>query len=219
MHDMIYTATTWVIPLLLSVIIHEVAHGYVAMKLGDYTAKATGRLSLNPKNHIDPIGSLLVPGFLLLVHAPFLIGWARPVPVDYRNLRHPKRDMGLVAVAGPLSNLLLAITFVILSRLLYIVVPQGQIFEWLFSNLENGVALSLILCIFNLLPILPLDGGRIVTSLLPVKYSIEYQKTEPYGMFILIGLLFIAPMMGINIIRWFINVLYPFFWGILGIFM
>lgn len=219
MHDIIYTATTWIIPLLLSVIVHEVAHGYVAMKLGDYTAKAMGRLTLNPKSHIDPIGSLLVPGFLLLAHAPFLIGWARPVPVDYRNLRHPKRDMGLVAAAGPLSNLLLAVIFVLVLRILLFIMPAGPILHWLFLNLENGIAICLVLCIFNLLPILPLDGGRIVSSLLPVKLSIEYQKTEPYGMFVLIGLLFMPSIFGINIISWFINVLYPYFMGILRFFM
>ena len=160
-----------------------------------------------------------MPGFLLLAHAPFLIGWARPVTLDYRNLRHPKRDMVLVAAAGPLSNLLLAVIFVLLLRILLFIMPAGTILHWLFLNLENGIAICLVLCIFNLLPILPLDGGRIVSSLLPVKLSIEYQKTEPYGMFVLIGLLFMPSIFGINIISWFINVLYPYFMGILRFFM
>lgn len=218
MDNMIYTLTTWVIPLLLCVILHEIAHGFVAMKLGDYTAKATGRLTLNPKEHIDPVGSLLVPGFLLVMNAPFLFGWAKPVPVDYRNLRRPKRDMGLVAAAGPAANILLAIAFVIIAKIV-LLFPDSQMKIWAFQNLQNGVALSIALAIFNLFPILPLDGGRIVTSVLPLRYSIEYQKTERYGFFILIGLLFIGPMIGLNIIGWFVNTLYPFFIGLLSLFM
>lgn len=218
MDNMIYTLTTWVMPLLLSVMLHEIAHGWVAMKLGDYTAKVTGRLTLNPKEHVDPVGSLLVPGFLLVMNAPFLFGWAKPVPVDYRNLHHPKRDMGLVAAAGPAANILLAIVFILMAHVL-VLLPEGQMKIWAFQNLQNGVALSIALAIFNLLPILPLDGGRIVSSLLPVRYSIEYQKTERYGFFILIGLLFIGPMIGINIIGWFVNTLYPLFIGLLSLFM
>lgn len=217
--NFIYTATTWVIPLLLSVIVHEVAHGLVAMRLGDYTAKAMGRLTLNPKSHVDPIGSLLVPGFLLLVQSPVLFGWAKPVPVDYRNLRNPKKDMGLVAAAGPISNLLLAVVFVLIAKLVIFAVPDGQTKLWLFQNLQNGIAICLVLAIFNLLPILPLDGGRVLASMLPVRYSIEYQKTEQYGFFILLGLLFLGPMVGIDVIGWFIHTLYPFFLNILRIFM
>ncbi|MGN1062726.1 MAG: site-2 protease family protein [Alphaproteobacteria bacterium] len=218
MDNVIYTATTWVIPLLLCVILHEVAHGWMAMKLGDYTAKVTGRLTLNPKEHIDPIGSLLVPGVLLLVQAPFLFGWAKPVPVDYRNLHHPKRDMGLVAAAGPAANILLAVLFV-LSAHVFKFLPDGQMKLWVFQNLGNGIGLSLILAIFNLIPILPLDGGRILSSLLPLKLSIEYQKTEAYGFYVLLGLLIIGPIIKLDIVGWFINVLYPLFAGILQLFM
>lgn len=218
MDNVIYTATTWVIPLLLCVILHEVAHGWMAMKLGDYTAKVTGRLTLNPKEHIDPIGSLLVPGVLLLVQAPFLFGWAKPVPVDYRNLHHPKRDMGLVAAAGPAANILLAVLFV-LSAHVFKFLPDGQMKLWVFQNLGNGIGLSLILAIFNLIPILPLDGGRILSSLLPLKLSIEYQKTEAYGFYVLLGLLIIGPIINLDIVGWFINVLYPLFAGILRLFM
>lgn len=216
--DVIYNLTTWVMPLLLCVIIHEVAHGYVAMKLGDYTAKAMGRLNLNPKDHIDPIGSLLVPGILFLTNSPVLFGWAKPVPVDYRNLHRPKRDMGLVAAAGPVANILLAVVFVLFSHVINLF-PDTPMKAWAFENLSHGVQFSLILAIFNLLPILPLDGGRILSSLLPLKYSIKYQKTENYGFYILIGLLFIAPLLGINIIGWFINTLYPLFLSLIGIFM
>lgn len=209
-HNVIYNLTTWLIPLLLCVIIHEVAHGWVAMKLGDYTAKAMGRLTLNPKDHIDPIGSLLVPGILLLTHSPVLFGWAKPVPVDYRNLRRPKRDMGLVAAAGPISNILLAMVFALMIHVVDLLL-QSQTKIWAIQNLINGIQLSLVLAIFNLLPILPLDGGRILSALLPLKYSIKYQKTESYGFYILIGLLFLGPLIGIDVIHWFVNTIYPMF--------
>ena len=217
MTDMIYTFTTWIMPLLLCVILHEVAHGWMAMKLGDYTAKVTGRLTLNPKDHIDPIGSLFVPGVLLAIGSSVLFGWAKPVPVDYRNLHHPKRDMGLVAVAGPVMNVLLAIAFVLIAKVVNLL-PDNDLRVWIFENLENGLILTLMLAIFNLLPILPLDGGRIISSLLPLKYSIEYQKTERYGFLILAGVVFIAPMFGINIVGWFINTLLPVFAGLIRIF-
>ncbi len=218
MNELIWTLTTWVLPLLLTVILHEVAHGFIALKLGDRTALTMGRLTLNPKSHIDPVGSLLVPGVLLALGSHFLIGWAKPVPVDYRNLKNPKRDMGLVAAAGPAANLLLAIVFVLLAHV-FIYLPDTLLKTWLFANLNNGIALSLVLCIFNLLPVLPLDGGRILESVLPLKYAIKYRETERYGFFILLGILFVLPAIGIDIIRWFINTLYPFFLSILQLFM
>lgn len=217
---LIYTLTTWVIPLLLCVILHEVAHGYVALKLGDKTAWLMGRLNLDPRKHIDPVGSILVPGLLLLSGSHVLFGWAKPVPVDFNQLNHPKRDMGLVALAGPVSNVLLAIVFVLLGRLILWIMPiDAPITVWLMENLKNGIGLSLILACFNLLPILPMDGGRVVASLLPRNLSIKYQETEKYGLFILIGVLFLLPAMGIDIVGWFINLLYPFFARLLNIFM
>ena len=217
---LIYTLTTWVIPLLLCVILHEVAHGYVALKLGDKTAWLMGRLNLDPRKHIDPVGSILVPGLLLLSGSHVLFGWAKPVPVDFNQLNHPKRDMGLVALAGPVSNVLLAIVFVLLGRLILWIMPiDAPITVWLMENLKNGIGLSLILACFNLLPILPMDGGRVVASLLPRNLSIKYQETDKYGLFILIGVLFLLPAMGIDIVGWFINLLYPFFARLLNIFM
>lgn len=217
---LIYTLTTWVIPLLLCVILHEVAHGYVALKLGDKTAWLMGRLNLDPRKHIDPVGSILVPGLLLLSGSHVLFGWAKPVPVDFNQLNHPKRDMGLVALAGPVSNVFLAIVFVLLGRLILWIMPiDAPITVWLMENLKNGIGLSLILACFNLLPILPMDGGRVVASLLPQNLSIKYQETEKYGLFILIGVLFLLPAMGIDIVGWFINLLYPFFARLLNIFM
>ena len=216
----IYTLTTWVIPLLLCVILHEIAHGYVALKLGDKTAWFMGRLTLDPRKHIDPIGSLLVPGLLLLSGSKMLFGWAKPVPVDFNRLNHPKRDMGLVALAGPMANVLLAIVFVFVGRLILFILPlDAPMTHWLLENLKNGIGLSLVLACFNLLPILPMDGGRVVASLLPRNLSIKYQESEKYGLFILFGVLFILPALGIDIVGWFIGTLYPFFARLLNIFM
>lgn len=216
----IYTLTTWVIPLLLCVILHEIAHGYVALKLGDKTAWLMGRLTLDPRKHIDPIGSLLVPGLLLLSGSKMLFGWAKPVPVDFNRLNHPKRDMGLVALAGPAANVLLAIVFVLVGRLVLFVLPlDAPMTHWLIENIKNGIGLSLILACFNLLPILPMDGGRVVASLLPRNLSIKYQESEKYGLFILFGVLFVLPALGIDIVGWFIGTLYPFFARLLNIFM
>ena len=216
----VYTLTTWVIPLLLCIILHEIAHGYVALRLGDKTAWLMGRLTLNPVKHIDPIGSLLVPGFLLLSGSKMLFGWAKPVPVDFNRLNHPKRDMGLVALAGPMANVLLAIVFVLLGRLILFVLPvDNHLTLWLLENIKNGIGLSLVLACFNLLPILPMDGGRVVASLLPKNLSIKYQESEKYGLFILIGVLFLLPAMGIDIVGWFVGTLYPFFARLLSIFM
>lgn len=216
---MIYTLTTWIIPLLLCMIIHECAHGFMALKLGDRTALEANRLTLNPIPHIDLIGSLLLPAFLFLSNAPILFGWAKPVPVNFNRLNHPKRDMGLVAAAGPLSNLLLAILFVIIGRIGLETLPDGLFLDWLVANLRNGISLSLIIGIFNLLPILPLDGGRILVSLLPLRYAIKYQSTEKYGFFILIGVILLSQVSGINIIGWFVGTLYPLFAKIVSLFM
>ena len=216
----IYTLTTWVIPLLLCVILHEIAHGYVALKLGDKTAWLMGRLTLNPAKHIDPIGSLLVPGLLLLSGSKMLFGWAKPVPVDFHRLNHPKRDMGLVALAGPAANVLLAIAFVFVGRLILLILPlDAPMTYWLLENIKNGIGLSLVLACFNLLPILPMDGGRLLASLLPKDLSIKYQESEKYGLFILFGVLFVLPALGIDIVGWFIGTLYPFFARLLNIFM
>ncbi len=218
--NLIYTLTTWIIPLLLCIILHEVAHGYVAYKLGDKTAWLLGRLNLNPARHFDPIGSALVPGLLWLSGSPILFGWAKPVPVDFNRLNHPKRDMGLVALAGPMANVLLAIAFVLFARLALFVLPSSTLItQWIMENVRNGVSFSLFLACFNLLPILPLDGGRVLSALLPRNLSNKYQESEKYGLFVLIGVLFILPMLGIDVVRWFVGTLYPFFVDILKIFM
>ena len=216
---MIFTLTTWVIPLLLAMIVHEVAHGLVARKLGDDTAAREGRLTLNPIPHIDLVGTILLPILCWLSHSGIMFGWAKPVPVNFGRLKNPKRDMGLVAVAGPLANLLLAILFVIIGRFASELLPRGHFLGWLMTNIQNGVVISLVIGIFNLLPILPLDGGRILVSVLPLKYAIKYQTTEKYGFFILIGVILLSQISGINVIGWFIGTLWPLFAGIVELFM
>ena len=216
---MIYTLTTWIIPLLLTMIVHEIGHGFVAMKLGDKTALNEGRLTLNPLPHIDPIGSILLPLLCWISHSGFMFGWAKPVPVNFNRLGHPKRDMGLVAAAGPFANLLLAILFVIIGRFGVELLPDGSFFDWFMENIKNGIMLSLVIGIFNLFPILPLDGGRILLSLLPPNLAIRYQSTEKYGFFILIGVILLSQVSGINVIGWFIGTLYPLFANIVSWFM
>ena len=216
----IYTLTTWIIPLLLCIILHEVAHGYVALKLGDKTAWLMGRLNLNPAKHFDPVGCVVVPLFLWFVKAPMLFGWAKPVPVDFARLNNPKRDTGLVAAAGPMANFLLAIVFVLVGKFVLWMLPtEGALTEWFALNIRHGVSFSLILCCFNLLPILPMDGGRILWSFLPKKYADAYANSEKYGLFILIGVLLLMPMMGLDIVGWFIGTLYPIFARFVNIFV
>lgn len=212
---MIYTVTTWSIPLLLSIIIHEVAHGYAALWLGDTTAKDENRLTLNPFAHVDLVGTIILPLMLFLSKAPFLIGWAKPVPVTYGNLNRPNRDMGLVALAGPVSNILLAVVFVLIGKWSALFFEYGSpSANWVMENVHNGVVFSLVLAAFNLIPILPLDGGRILLALLPMKYAIKYQRYEPYGMFILLGLIFLPSLVGINVIGWFLGTLFPYLYKI-----
>lgn len=214
-NGVVWTVTTWIFPVLLNVVLHELAHGWVAFKLGDNTAKNAGRITMNPLAHIDWVGTVLVPAVLLMSGSKFLFGWAKPVPVRFDRLKHPKRDMGLVAAAGPLANLILAIFLILLWHVLGRVIPVGDMYEWAWRNVLNGVGLAMALCVFNLIPILPLDGGRIVASILPVRWSYEWQKTERYGFFVVIGLIVFAP----GVIRWYTGHLYPVFEGILRVFM
>jgi len=176
------------IPIIFSVIIHEVTHGLIALKLGDRTAQLLGRLTLNPISHIDPVGTLIVPGLLIMLKSPFLIGWAKPVPVNPLNFKNPRKGMLWVALGGPLSNLTLA---VISSFILRFTGPMlaGPYLSPLLTMLQYMVFFNVVLAVFNLIPIPPLDGGRIVVGILPPHLANKYARVEPYGFFILIFLI------------------------------
>lgn len=198
-----------IIPILFAITVHEVSHGWIADKLGDPTARMMGRLTLNPIKHIDPIGTILVPGILLLLGG-FIFGWAKPVPITWQNLKHPRRDTALVAVAGPLSNLIMAILWAILFRTALGMHPQPINFAYaLLVMSQIGVTINIILMVLNLIPIPPLDGSRVVSSLIPPKAAYQYERIEPYGFFILLGLLFTGILQYIMMpfVRFFMNVL------------
>lgn len=180
----IQTLLIWAIPVLFAITVHETAHGWVASKLGDHTARMMGRLTLNPIKHIDPVGTILVPTILFFTSG-FVFGWAKPVPVNFSALRSPKQDMLWVALAGPGSNLLMAIGWIIV-----VAVANNLNIPFLVLMGGAGIFVNLLLAIFNLLPIPPLDGGRVISSLLPGRLSYQYDQLEPYGLFILIGLLY-----------------------------
>jgi len=192
--DMIYTISIWLLPVLIAITIHEAAHGYVARFLGDQTASKLGRVSLNPLRHIDPFGTILLPGLLLLARSPFLFGYARPVPVNFRSLRNPRTGMVLVAAAGPAMNIGLAIVAALSFHLIvYLPVIVAQ---WAALNLKNALIINVLLAVFNLFPLPPLDGGRIAVGLLPNIFAKQLARLERYGMAILIGLLIVLPLVG-----------------------
>jgi Zn-dependent protease len=178
------------IPVLFAIIVHEVAHGWVAKLLGDPTAERLGRLTLNPIKHIDPVGTILVPGLLVLLRTGFVFGWAKPVPVTWENLRRPKRDMAIVAAAGPLANLAMALFWALVVKLgLLLTGTAGWIAEPLKYMGLGGILANVLLMVFNLLPLPPLDGGRVAVGLLPGPWAWRLSRLEPYGFFILIGLM------------------------------
>jgi Zn-dependent protease len=180
----------WLIPGILAITLHELAHGWVAMRLGDPTARDEGRLTLNPLRHIDPVGTLVVPALLLLARAPFVFGWAKPVPVNFQRLRGGRWGTLLVASAGVTANALMLSFWLVVERFIGAYAPTGILLTGLFHNMAvAGVAMNLALIVFNLIPILPLDGGRILGALLPRALSDPYMRLERYGFFILIVLL------------------------------
>ena len=189
---MMYVVSTWVLPVLLAITLHEAAHGFVAHHFGDDTAWQLGRVSLNPLRHIDPFGTLLLPALLLLTHAPFLFGYAKPVPVKFAQLRNPRRDMIWVAAAGPVMNLALATAAALLLHTVDFL-PVG-ITQWVLRNLVNAISINVILAVFNLIPLPPLDGGRVAVGILPDVLAAPLARLAPYGMWIVIGAFFLLPI-------------------------
>lgn len=185
---LIQRIVVWILPVIFAITGHEVAHGWVAKKLGDKTASQQGRLTLNPIKHVDIFGTIIIPGLLLISSAGFIFGWAKPVPVDPRYFKKPRRDMAIVAVAGPVSNLLMAFVWAMLVKL-----GIELSMEWISLPLilagMAGIKINLVLALINLIPIPPLDGSRIVTGFLPNQLAWQYNKLERYGFFILIALL------------------------------
>ncbi len=177
------------LPVILAITLHEAAHGYVAKRYGDLTAYAQGRVTLNPLKHIDPMGTVIVPLLLLAVSSPYLFGWAKPVPVNFGNLRHPKRDMLWVAAAGPGANLLMAFLWALVFKL-GLAIPESNFSEPMLLMGQAGILINVILLVLNLLPLPPLDGGRIAVSLLPQRIAYRFAQIEPYGFIILLVLLF-----------------------------
>jgi Zn-dependent protease len=194
---LLYTISVWALPAIVAITFHEAAHGFVALRFGDDTALRLGRVTFNPLKHIDPMGTIVLPALLLFLRSPFLFGYAKPVPINFRALRNPRRDMVWVAAAGPATNIVLALVASLLFYVVsYLPATAGQ---WVAENLKNALVINVILALFNLLPLPPLDGGRIAVGLLPDALASPLARLEPYGMLILIGVLLVLPMLGTQI--------------------
>jgi Zn-dependent protease len=192
--DILYKASVWILPALVAITLHEAAHGFAAYVFGDDTARRMGRMSLNPLRHVDPFGTIVLPGLLLLVRAPFLFGYAKPVPVNFYRLHPARLGMVLVAAAGPAMNFLIAFVCALAFHAIGLV-PESAV-QWVADNLENSILLNLVLAVFNMLPIPPLDGGRVAVGLLPRPLAWQLQKLERGGILLVIGVLFLLPLIG-----------------------
>jgi Zn-dependent protease len=222
--SMIYQASTWVLPVVFAVTFHEAAHGFVASYFGDDTARRAGRVTFNPFKHVDTFGTIILPAMLILLRSPFLFGYAKPVPVNFRRLNKPRRDMVWVALAGPGINVLLAIVSGLLLYALGLLPSRAA--DWLEANLVNSIVINVVLCVFNMLPLPPLDGGRVAVGLLPDALAMPLARLERYGVLILLLFMFLIPYVGqqtglnLNVLGWIIGVpaeaLYQFVLTITG---
>jgi len=190
----LYDISVWVLPLVVAITFHEAAHAFVAWRFGDDTALQLGRVSFNPLRHIDPFGTILLPGLLLMSGSPFVFGYAKPVPVNFRNLKPPRAGMVMVALAGPATNIALALAAGLAFHVLPLVPPEGA--RWVAHNLVNAFTINILLAVFNMLPIPPLDGGRVAVGLLPAALARPLARLEPWGMLILIAFLIVLPVAG-----------------------
>ena len=210
MEDILFNVSIWVIPVLLAVTFHEAAHGWVAWRLGDDTAYQMGRVTFNPIRHIDPFGTVVLPAMLLLASGGrMMFGFAKPVPVNFRSLRQPRRDMVLVAVAGPATNVLLAVvSALLLHGMEFVPDPARELVAW---NLINSVWINVLLCVFNMLPLPPLDGGRVAVGILPRPLAVQLARLERVGILIILGAAFVLPWIGdqlgydLNIFWWLVG--------------
>jgi Zn-dependent protease len=207
--QLLYGVSIWLLPAVIAITFHEAAHGFVALRFGDDTALRAGRVTFNPLRHLDPFGTIILPSLLLLMRSPFLFGYAKPVPVNFWRLRNPRRDMVWVAAAGPGVNLLLAIVSALLFYVLPLL-PEAAAY-WALDNLKNSIQINVVLAVFNMLPLPPLDGGRVAVGLLPDALAIPLARLERWGMLILITALFILPVIGaqlginLNIFSWLLS--------------
>lgn len=219
--EILFGASIWVLPVVIAVTFHEAAHGYVAWRLGDDTAMRLGRVSFNPLKHVDVFGTILLPAMLLIGSGGrFVFGFAKPVPVNFGRLRHPRRDMVLVALAGPGINVALAMLSAFLLG--YAGLAPDPLADWLSNNLFNAVLINLVLAVFNMLPLPPLDGGRVAVGLLPRALALPLARLERWGLLIIVAALFLLPWLGrsvginLDIFPWLVGVPVRFLLGLIA---